>query len=87
MPVLWPGSGAQSFFPWETILYTRHLCSSAKSSINLLHKHGTVSGEVLVLLYQQETEEEQQQKAQDPARQGAQGFLFPELSGSYQAGQ
>lgn len=49
--------------------------------------HGTVSGEVLVLPYQQDAEEEQQQKAQDPARQGAQDFLFPELSGSYQARQ
>ena len=42
--------------------------------------HGTVSGEVLVLPYQQDAEEEQQQKAQDPAHPGAQDFLFPELS-------
>lgn len=49
--------------------------------------HGTVLGELLELLHQQETEEEQQQEVQGPIYQGAQDFLFSGLSGTYQAGK
>lgn len=69
---------AQSCFFWETTLYKRHLCISGKSSINTLHINGTVSGELLVLLSQQETEKEQQQKGRGPTCQGVQDFLFPD---------
>lgn len=63
------------------------LCSSAKSSIDMLHIHGTIFGELLVLLHQQEREEEPWKKGQGSTCQGLPQFLFPGLSGSYQTGK
>lgn len=49
----------------------------------MLHTHGTIVRELLVLIYQQETEEKQQQKGQGPTCQGPQEF-FARFSGNNQ---
>lgn len=51
----------------------------------MLHTHGMVLEELVILLHGQETEGEQQQKGQGPTCQCAQDVLFPGLSGNYQA--